>query len=107
MASGGVNTGGDNFEDRTATQIAAELIYRFGATENVYVGGRYNMISGELFTGSTETASIDRIQVAAGWFVTQNLLLKLEYVTQNYTDFTGLLDEGKFGGIMIEAVAGF
>lgn len=107
MASGGVNLGGDEFEDRTATQIAAELIYRFGASENVYVGGRYNMISGELFTGSTEEASIDRIQVAAGWFVTQNLLLKLEYVTQNYTDFTGLLDEGKFGGIMIEAVAGF
>jgi hypothetical protein len=107
MASGGVNTGGDEFEDRTATQIAAELIYRFGANENVYVGGRYNMISGELFTGSTEEASIDRIQVAAGWFVTQNLLLKLEYVSQNYTDFTGLLDEGKFGGIMIEAVAGF
>jgi hypothetical protein len=108
MASGGTYvTATEEFEDRTATQIAAELIYRFGANENVYVGGRYNMISGELFTGSTEEASIDRIQVAAGWFVTQNLLLKLEYVSQNYTDFTGLLDEGKFGGIMIEAVAGF
>ncbi len=108
MASGGrwVAADGD-FDSRDVTQIAAELLYRFGANENIYVGGRYNQISGMLFNGSTDEASVDRLQIAAGWYATKNLLLKVEYVSQNYVDWTGLFEEGKFSGFMIEAVAGF
>jgi hypothetical protein len=44
-----------------------------------------------------------------GWFVTPNLLLKGEYVKQEYKDFpnTSILHQGEFDGIMIEAVIGF
>lgn len=98
----------NDLEDgRSITHIGADAIYRFGAKEDVYIGARYNTLSGELFTNSEAEASINRFAVAAGWFPTQNLLLKAEYVTQQYNDFGGLLEEGKFSGVVIEAVVGF
>lgn len=94
-------------DGRSITHIGADAIYRFGAKEDVYIGARYNTLSGQLFTNSEDEASINRFAVAAGWFPTQNLLLKAEYVTQQYNDFGGLLEEGKFSGVVIEAVVGF
>ncbi|MEZ4894744.1 MAG: hypothetical protein R2778_17240 [Saprospiraceae bacterium] len=51
---------------------------------------------------------INRLAFAAGWFPTKNLLLKAEYVMQNFTDFptTDYRNEGKFKGFMVEAVVG-
>jgi len=94
-------------DDRTAMQYAGELIYRFGADENIYVGGRYNLVDAEDISG--EDVTIDRFQIAAGWFMTRNILLKAEYVVQNYNDFgaTSILNEGKFDGAMVEAVISF
>lgn len=98
----------NDLEDgRSITHIGADAIYRFGAKEDLYIGARYNTLSGQLFTNSEDEASINRFAVAAGWFPTQNLLLKAEYVSQQYNDFGGLLEEGKFSGVMIEAVVGF
>lgn len=94
-------------DDRTTMQYAGELIYRFGADENIYVGGRYNLVDAEDISG--EDVTIDRFQVAAGWFMTRNILLKAEYVVQNYNDFgaTSIYNEGKFDGAMVEAVISF
>ena len=94
-------------DDRTAMQYAGEVIYRFGADENIYVGGRYNLVDAEDISG--EDVTIDRFQIAAGWFMTRNILLKAEYVVQNYNDFgaTSILNEGKFDGAMVEAVISF
>lgn len=94
-------------DDRTAMQYAGELIYRFGADEDIYVGGRYNLVDAEDISG--EDVTIDRFQIAAGWFMTRNILLKAEYVVQNYNDFgaTSILNEGKFDGAMVEAVISF
>jgi len=95
-------------EVRTWEQISVESVYRFFDKENVFVGVRYNKVKGELpFT--MQKASIDRIQLGMGWFVTPNLLLKGEYVKQEYKDFpnTSILHQGEFDGIMIEAVIGF
>ena len=41
--------------------------------------------------------------------MTRNILLKAEYVVQNYNDFgaTSILNEGKFDGAMVEAVISF
>lgn len=96
-------------EDRSVMQLAGDLIYRFGAAEDVFIGARYNTLSGELFNGSDAEANIDRFALSAGWFPNKNLLLKGEYVNQSYVDFpTGsLLEEGKFSGLMVEAVIGF
>lgn len=92
---------------RKTQQYAAELIYRFGNTENFYVGGRYNMVDAELASGQDVT--IDRFQVGAGWFMTNNILLKAEYVTQKYDGYaTGsIFNDGKFNGLVAEAVISF
>ncbi len=94
-------------DSRTFTQIGAELLYRFGTNENIYVGGRYNQVSGD--TAAGEDVTIDRINIGGGWFLTKNVLAKLEYVSQSYDGFnTGTIFDGaKFSGLMLEAVISF
>lgn len=93
--------------NRTATQYAGELIFRFGKDENLYLGGRYNMVNSEEITG--DEIDISRFQLGAGWFMTKNILAKLEYVNQQYKDFptTSILNDGEFKGLMLEAVISF
>lgn len=92
---------------RKAQQYAGEVIYRFGNTENIYLGTRYNTVNAELASG--DDISINRFQLGAGWFMTKNILLKAEYVIQNYEDYpTGdLLEDGKFNGLTLEAAISF
>lgn len=94
--------------DRSWTQQAIEGIYRFHDDESLFVGARYNTVSGPL-QGSLLEVSIDRFQLGAGWFVTPQILMKAEYVQQNYNDFaeTNILHGGKFNGLMIEGVIAF
>jgi hypothetical protein len=95
-------------EDRTWNQTGADLVYRFGTREKFYVAGRYNQVNGPL-AGSGLEVSLDRIQIGGGWFVTKNVLAKIEYVSQNYNDFAPAdrFNGGKFNGLMIEGVIGF
>lgn len=94
--------------DRTWKQTGLDLVYRFGRSEKYYVAGRYNEVNGKL-AGSGLDVSLDRIQIGGGWFVTKNVLAKLEYVQQNYNDFaaTDIRNGGQFKGFMIEGVIGF
>jgi len=94
-------------DTRSYNQYAGELIYRFGNNENVYLGGRYNLVDGEMADGSN--IDISRFNLAAGWFMTKNILAKLEYVSQEYNGFAAnnLYNGGKFNGMMIEAVISF
>lgn len=94
-------------DQRTANQFAGELIYRFGSNENLFVGGRYNVVDSEEESG--EDVKIKRTQLGAGWFMTNNILLKLEYVNQTYDGFAvgSVLDSGKFNGLMLEAAISF
>jgi hypothetical protein len=96
--------------NREMTQLAGDVIYRFGKNENLYVGGRYNTVNSELLAaGKIQEVSIDRTALAAGWFVTRNVLMKAEYVIQNYKDFpkADFRNGGQFKGYVIEAVVGF
>jgi hypothetical protein len=94
--------------DRTWTQLAGELIYRFGKWEQFYLGGRYNTVSGQLPGEETDKVTVDRINFGGGWFMTRNILAKVEYVSQNYKDYpAGQFEGGKFSGLMIEAVIAF
>lgn len=102
------------WERRAASQYVAEIVYRFLANEQVFVGGRYIGASVEPrgmldANGDQITANISRMAFSAGWFPTKNLLVKAEYVLQNYTDFptTDYRSEGKFNGFMVQAVVGF
>lgn len=91
------------------TQLGGELIYRFGSDENVYLGGRYNTVTGEQTDAASEI-EISRINFGGGWFLTENVLTKLEYVKQSYDGdgYNGSLYQGaEFSGIMVEAVISF
>ncbi|MDX1363526.1 hypothetical protein [Arenibacter latericius] len=92
---------------RTATQYAGELVYRFGHDENFFLGGRYNKVNGEEMSG--DDIEISRFQLGAGWFMTKNILAKVEYVNQQYNDYptTSILNDGEFKGLMLEAVISF
>lgn len=100
---------GDDAVGGGFTQLGAELLYRFGANEDFYFGGRYNAVSGEVADGA-ESRTISRLNVGGGWFMTKNILSKVEYVSQSYsgsgwtgTDYAG----AAFSGLMIEAVISF
>lgn len=94
--------------ERAASQFATDLLYRFGSDEKFYVGARYNVAKAQL-AGYTTDVDVNRMAVSAGWFVTPNLLTKLEYVSQKYNGFaaTDIRNGGEFSGLAIQAVVGF
>ena len=89
---------------RAVNQYGGEILYRFLKDEQLYLGFKYNLVTGDFLK-----SNIDRIEVAAGWYPVKNLLLKAEYVQQRYNDFpdSDRLYEGEFSGVVIEAVVGF
>ena len=97
-----------NAAQRNFSQIAVDGIYRFGEKENVYVGLRYNQAKGNFVSAATEQ-TVSRVAVGAGWFLTRNVLLKGEYVNQNYKGYASnsLFNGGEFNGYVIQAVVGF
>lgn len=101
--------------DGSLEQYAAEAVYRF-ADDDLFVGARYNTMEGDLdHSGFGEPPSwsggntVDRWQFGAGWFMTNNVLVKAEYVTQTYEGFpAGTAREGaEFDGLIIEGVVSF
>lgn len=90
------------------TQIAAELVYRFGKEEKFFVGGRYNSVTGNTTTAS-KTLTLNRLNIGAGWFLTQNILVKAEYVNQEYVGdgWTGRYVGAQFNGFNLEACISF
>lgn len=106
-------------EDRSFNQYAVDALYRF-AKDKMYVSGKYNVVEGDLAFGQSTTqpaisqgvrdnVKVERTAVSAGWFITPNILMKAEYVTQKYFDFPAadLRSNGKFEGFVIEGIIGF
>ncbi len=91
------------------TQVAGELLYRFGKDEKFYLGGRYNTVSGKQRESATENLEISRVNVGGGWYLSKNILAKIEYVNQQYKGdaWTGRFAGAQFKGVNIEAVIGF
>ncbi|MDO5654640.1 MAG: hypothetical protein Q4G27_00705 [Flavobacteriaceae bacterium] len=94
-------------DKRNYTQLAAELVYRFGQTENLYLAGRYNTVSGE--TAGNYDIDVNRFNIGGGWFMTPNMLMKLEYVNQSYDGYPAdhIYADGNFNGVVAEAVISF
>jgi hypothetical protein len=96
-------------KNRTANQYAADVIYRFPQkTENFWVAYRYDTVNATI-VGNTDNITIDRNVGSAGWFMTKNIMLKGEYVNQQYKNYaaTNILNGGKFSGFMFEAAISF
>jgi hypothetical protein len=93
-------------ERREVNQLAGDVVYRL-FNDQVYVGGRWNRVTGD-FANQTDL-TVTRTAFSAGWFLTRNLLTKVEYVTQDYEGFapTDIRNGGKFNGIAIEGVIAF
>lgn len=94
-------------QKRDAFQLGTELLYRFGLDENFYVGGRYNHVSADVVSG--EDVKINRFNLGGGWFMTNNIIVKLEYVNQKYSGFDhgSIFHNGKFNGFVAEAAISF
>ena len=92
---------------RDWTQNAGEALYRF-LGDKLYVGGRYNTVSGT-YAGQLTEVTVNRTQLGGGWFVTPTVLLKSEWVNQQYNDFptTDIRNGGKIKGFMVEGVVAF
>lgn len=97
---------GGEASSRTVDQYSGDLVYRLWS-DQMYVAARYNTLSGNL--PDNNAAHVTRAQFGAGWFLTQNMLLKAEWVNQNYHDFaaTDIRNGGRFQGFMVEAAVGF
>ena len=105
--------------ERNAKQYAIDAVYRFGKTENLFAGIRYNGVTARLANVPAVGAvpaltyaddiKVDRIAFSAGWFLTKNILLKGEYAKQQYKDFptADYRNNGKFSGFVAQAVVGF
>ena len=95
-------------EYRNLTQNAADVVYRFGQNEKLFVGGRWNTARMDL-QGIANEVGADRWAGAAGWYISPLVLLKGEYVTQKYIDFptTDRRSGGKFNGFVVEGVVAF
>jgi len=92
---------------RKWTQMSGDVIYRF-AWDDLYAAARYNTVKGR-FAGFASDVEVDRVQVGGGWFMTPNILMKAEYVRQEYKDYpvTSQFFGGVFEGLMIEGVVAF
>ncbi len=100
---------GDDAVGGGFTQIGAEALYRFGGEEQLFIGGRFNSVTGERTDGAS-SREMQRINIGGGWFLTNNVAAKLEYVSQTFegdgwagTQYVG----AEFSGVVIEATIGF
>jgi len=81
------------------TQTAIQGIYHIG---DFYAGARFNKVDDN--DGSTVT----RTNIGGGWNMLEYVLVKLDYVMQEYEGPAHLtIDGGKFNGIVLEAAISF
>jgi hypothetical protein len=106
--------------NRKMNQYEGDVVYRFGKGEKFFVGAKYNMLDGTMAFGQSTSATninqgvrgdvqVNRTSIAAGWFITRNIMLKGEYVNQAYKGYPeeNILSGGKFNGFVIQGSLGF
>jgi len=98
LAKGTSPYGGAEF---TFTQYAIETLMHFGKEDQFFGGARYNYIK------NMSDSSVDRIQAGIGWSITPNILIKMEYVSQGYSNFVSYGGKAGFNGIMFESGISF
>ncbi len=98
-------------DTRNATQLAGDLLYYFGPEQNLWVGVRYNSLDAQQAPKSANLpdVKITRIAGSIGWFLTNTVMMKAEYVDQKFDGFTtgNVLNGAWFKGIVVQACVGF
>ncbi len=85
--------------DQNFTQTALQAIYRLGS---FYAGTRLNKVDNK--NGST----VSRTNLGGGWYMVDNVVIKLDYVIQKYEGPAhGSIGGGKFNGLVLEAAISF
>lgn len=85
--------------DQDFTQTALQAIYRLGG---FYVGTRLNKVD------NNDGSTVNRTNIGGGWYMTDNVIVKLDHVTQKYDGPAhGSIDGGKFNGLVLEAAISF
>jgi predicted porin len=71
--------------EETWNYYAGDVVYKI--TPALYAAARYSSASTAMLAGRATDGKVNRIQVGGGFWLTKNLLMKLEYVTQKYSGF--------------------
>lgn len=82
-------------------QLAIEVLYRFGGSNQFYAGGKYNTVKNQ------DDAKVTRTEIGGGWFMTNDVVIKLEHVNQEYDKFSNYTNGAGFKGMMLEAAISF
>jgi hypothetical protein len=109
--------------ERKADQFATDLVVRFGKAENFFLGARYNTVSADVAAAAGAATSttalmavpaykidISRLAISGGWYVTKNIMAKVEYANQKYSNVPNvnyILNGYEFHGFSAEAVISF
>lgn len=88
-----------NQADQHFTQTALQALYRLG---DFYVGTRLNKVD------NNDGSDVNRVNIGGGWYMVDNVIMKLDYVSQKYDGPAhGDIDGGKFNGLVLEAAISF
>lgn len=109
LAMGNSEIASTSDKEGAFTQLAAEMVYRFGEDEKFYVAGRYNSVQGKSVESATDNLEISRFNVGGGWFLSKNIVIKAEYVNQQYNGnvWSGRFAGASFDGVNLEAAISF
>ena len=83
------------------------------ADEDFYVGARYNTMKADMGAAQGEPnhyeVDINRVAIAAGWYMTKNVMAKIEYVNQKYNGFPArsIQDGAEFNGLTLQGSIAF
>jgi predicted porin len=80
-----INGTGVGTPEETWNYYAADAVYNL--TPALYAAARYSTASTQRLAGRATDGQVNRIQVGGGLWLTRNMLMKLEYVTQKYDGF--------------------
>jgi hypothetical protein len=67
------------------TYYAADAVWRF--TDRLYGAARYSAGVADAINGAPSDGRVDRYQIGGGYWFGSHMLIKLEYVQQEYKDF--------------------
>lgn len=80
-----INGPGAGTPEETWNYYAGDVVYKI--TPALYAAARYSGATTDMLNGRETDGKVNRIQIGGGFWLSRNMLMKLEYVTQKYSGF--------------------